>query len=163
MSSIYWGYVYGELLPKGLPLCCSAAWYLALAVWLGSGPNPHLHAFTQPWRQPNLYPRSPAIPRLPPPAEALLPNVPPPASCSHFPLSALLRLMHALSTPSHPAQVSSCADASSAATFSLGFPSRGAFELHHSEAARMDSPRWAGGRGPGREAREPGPLPLQQL
>lgn len=64
MSSIYWGYVYGELLPKGLPLC-SAAWYLALAVWLGSGPNPHLHAFTQPWRQPNLYPRSPAIPRLP--------------------------------------------------------------------------------------------------
>lgn len=98
-----------------------------------------------------------------PPAEALLPDVPPPASCSHFLLSALLRLMHALSTPSHLAQVSSCADASSAATFSLGSPSRGAFGLHHSEASRMDSPRGAGGRGPGRGAREPGPRPLQQL
>lgn len=65
-----------------------------MGAWQGSGPNPQLHAFTQPRRQPNLYPCSPAVPRLPPPAEALLPDAPPPAS-----LSQLLRLMHSLSPP----------------------------------------------------------------
>lgn len=73
MSSISWEYVYENSF-HGASRFCSAAWYLALAVWPGSGPNPHLHAFTQPWRQPNLYPLSPAVPRLPPPAAALLPD-----------------------------------------------------------------------------------------
>jgi hypothetical protein len=54
------------------------------------GPNPHLHAFTQLRRQPNLFKSS----LSPPPAKALLPDVPPPASGSHFPLCTLLRLMH---------------------------------------------------------------------
>lgn len=57
----------------GVPLC-SPAWVFALGTRSGPGPHSHLHAFTQPWRQPNVYPRSRAAPRLPPLAEALLPT-----------------------------------------------------------------------------------------
>lgn len=159
VSSISWDYVCENSF-HGASRFCSAAWYLALAVWPASGPNPHLHAFTQP----NLLSLKSGRSPPPTPSCSAPPGLSPPASCSHFPLSALLRLMLALSTPSHPAQVSSCADASSAAAFSHARLSK-PWSLRASPLRGHPCGLTARGwRSRARErAREPGPRPLQQL
>lgn len=168
------GFSERDLKPKrGLPLR-SPAWDLALGAGParpGPKPHPHLHAFTQPWRRPNLYPRSPDSPRpLPQPKHSSrLPRLrlPPPLSPVGIPSADVPPLLlHPLPPPltlpgSPPARGASPA----APTF---FPApplapRGGSRFGHPEAARPDSPYRAGGLGPRRGARGPGPRLLQQL
>lgn len=126
------------------------------------GPTPMSTHSLNPGCSQIFIPKVQLFPASHPQAEALLPDAPPPG---------LLLPLSSLGSPSpdahtlHPQPPSSglLLHGRLLSSNLLASPSRGAVGLHHPEAARMDSPRGAGGRGPGRGAREPGPRPLQQL